>query len=129
MKKLFYFLSVLLFCAVSCKSLPERVEDFVLEVENSYTEYSEEDWAAKEEKCADLKAEFEKKQETLEQDEKDQIRKAFLRYEVAVAKGKMRHGFDNLKETLSGVGEWVNGVVSGDSGKEGSKKENKADKI
>ena len=54
MKKLI-FLIVAVFCLASCRSLPEKIEIFVSDVEANYENYTELDWAEKDQKMAEFK--------------------------------------------------------------------------
>lgn len=112
MKKLFVLLFVV-FSLASCKSLPERFEEFVSEVEANYAEYSEMDWMVKDQKCAEFKAEFVKKYDSLNPYEKEYMNKAFGRYDAAVTKAKVKEKADGVKRFIEGAGHYIEGLVEG----------------
>lgn len=112
MKKLFYLAAVLLL-AVSCKSLPSKVEEFVNDVEQNHASYTELDWSVMDAKYAEFKLEFVEKYDKLNQAEKEFINREFGRYDAIVAKSKVQSAFDNVKGVLKEAGQWVEGVVDG----------------
>ena len=115
MKKLFVLLLVL-FSLVSCKSLPERFEVFVSEVEMNYATYSEVDWVVMDQKCAEFKAEFVEKYDKLSPYEKEYMNKAFGRYDAAVTRSKINEAASGVKRFIEGAGHYLEGLVEGISG-------------
>ena len=107
MKKLFCLLPVLMLCAVSCATFPERVEAFVSEVESNYQVFTEEEWADVESRYSDLKFEYADKYDSLNKEEIELIQKAFVRYDIAYAKGKVKKGVDGVKDALQDLGGLV----------------------
>lgn len=112
MKKLFVLLFVV-FSLASCKSLPERFEEFVSDVEANYAEYTEIDWMVKDQECAEFKAEFVKKYDSLNPYEKEYMNKAFGRYDAAVTKSKVKEKADGVKRFIEGAGHYIEGLVEG----------------
>ena len=112
MKKLFVMaLAVLLFA--SCKSLPERFDSFVTNVETNYESYSDADWAAKDQKFASFKNEYAKCYDELSAGENAVMLKCIARYEAVVAKTKIKSAASGVKRFLEGAGEYVEGLVEG----------------
>lgn len=112
MKKLL-LVALILVCAVSCKSYVDRLEGFVSEVEANYAEYTDADWAVMDGKCVEFKSEYAKKYDRLNEYEKEYARKAFNRYDVAVAKSKVGNAVDGAKRFLEGAGQYFEGLVEG----------------
>ena len=112
MKKLILLIAAVL-CLASCKSLPERIEIFVSDVEANYKTYTELDWAAKDQMMAEFKLEYAKKADKMSQYEKDYINKAFGRYDAVVAKAKVGEAVSGVKELLKGAGRYIEGLVEG----------------
>ena len=112
MKKLILLIAAVL-CLASCKSFPEKVEGFVSEVEANYKNYTELDWADKDQKMAEFKLEFAKKADKLSQYERDYVNKAFGRYDAAVAKAKVGEAVSGVKELLKDAGRYIEGLVEG----------------
>lgn len=112
MKKLF-FLICTIFCMVSCKSLSERIEVFVSDVEENYEAFTEVDWLEKDQKIAEFKVEFAKKSDKLSQYEKDYIDRAFGRYNAVVAKSKVDGAVNSVKEFFKDAGHYIEGLVDG----------------
>ncbi len=112
MKKLIFLIAAV-FCLASCKSLPERIEIFVSDVEANYENYTELDWAEKDQKMAEFKLEYAKKADKLSQYERDYINKAFGRYDAAVAKTKVGEAVSGVKELLKEAGHYIEGLVEG----------------
>lgn len=117
MKK-FLFLIVAVLSMASCKSLPEKVEDFVSDVEAEYKTYTDLDWLEKDQKCAELKLEYAKKADKLSQYERDYINKAFGRYDAVVAKAKIDDTVSGVKKFIKDAGQYIEGVVEGISSKD-----------
>lgn len=115
MKKLF-FLIVAMFCMASCKSLPEKIEIFVSDVEENYKTYTEVDWLEKDQKFAEFKVEFAKKSDKLSQYEKDYIDRAFGRYYAVVAKSKVNGAVSGVKELFKEAGRYIEGLIEGING-------------
>lgn len=116
MKKLLT-IALLLVCAVSCKSYVDRLEDFVSEVEDNYTEYTDADWMVMDQKCAEFKSEFAKKYDRLNEYERVYAGEAFDRYDAAVAKGKVNQAVGGAKKFLENAGHYLEGLseeLSGD---------------
>lgn len=116
MKKLL-IIALLLVCAVSCKSYVDRLEDFVSEVEDNYTEYTDADWMVMDQKCAEFKSEFAKKYDRLNEYERVYAGEAFDRYDAAVAKGKVNQAVGGAKKFLENTGHYLEGLseeLSGD---------------
>lgn len=112
MKRLL-LIALLFVCAVSCKSYVDRLEDFVSEVEANYAEYSDADWAVMDKKCAEFKSEYAKKYDKLNEYEKEYARKAFARYDIAVAKSKVGNVIDGAKSLFEEAGHYLEGLVEG----------------
>lgn len=112
MKKLILLIAAVL-CLASCKSFSEKVENLVSEVEANYKNYTELDWADKDQKMAEFKLEFAKKADKLSQYERDYVNKAFGRYDAAVAKAKVGEAVSGVKELLKDAGRYIEGLVEG----------------
>mgnify|MGYP003301093043 CR=1 FL=1 len=112
MKKLILLIAAVL-CLASCKSLSEKVEIFVSDVEANYKTYTELDWAEKDQKMAEFKLEYAKKATKLSQYERDYINKAFGRYDAVVAKAKVGETVSGVKELLKDAGRYIEGLVEG----------------
>lgn len=123
MKKLI-FLIVAVFCLASCKSLPERIEIFVSDVEANYENYTELDWAEKDQKMAEFKLEYAKKADKLSQYERDYINKAFGRYDAVVTIATVGETVSGLKEMFKDAGRYIEGLVEGMSNAEADSTEN-----
>ena len=100
-------------CLASCKSFPEKVEIFVSDVEANYKDYTELDWAEKDQKMSEFKFEYAKKADKLTQYERDYVNKAFGRYDAAVAKSKVGGAVSGVKELLKDAGRYIEGLVEG----------------
>lgn len=118
MRKL-VLIALMLLCAVSCQSLPERLENFVSDVEANYPSYTEADWLVMEKKCEEFKLECAEKYERLNEFEKDYIGKAFVRYDAVVAKAKINKAVGGAKKFLENAGHYIEGLVEGLGGNEG----------
>ena len=112
MKKLILLIAAVLGLA-SCKSLPEKVEIFVSDVEANYKTYTDLDWVAKDQKMAEFKLEYVKKADKLSQYERDYLNKAFGRYDAVVAKAKVGETVSGVKELLKDAGRYIEGLVEG----------------
>lgn len=120
MKKLILLIAAV-FCMVSCKSFPERIEIFVSDVEANYKTYTELDWLEKDQKMAEFKLEYAKKADKLTQYERDYINKAFGRYDAVVAKAKVDETVSGVKELFKDAGRYIEGLVEGLAGRDSLK--------
>lgn len=112
MKKLIFLIAAV-FCMASCKSLPEKIEIFVSDVETNYKTYTEVDWLEKDQKMAEFKLEYAKKADKLSQYERDYINKAFGRYDAVVAKAKVGEAVSGVKGLIKDAGRYIEGLVEG----------------
>lgn len=112
MKKLIFLIAAV-FCMASCKSLPEKIEIFVSDVEANYKTYTEVDWLEKDQKMAEFKLEYAKKADKLSQYERDYINKAFGRYDAVVAKAKVGEAVSGVKGLIKDAGRYIEGLVEG----------------
>lgn len=97
----------------SCRSLAERVDAFVSDVEANYSTYEEVDWLEKDQKMAEFKLEYAQKAPKLTEEEKDNINKAFGRYDAVVAKSKVDNVVNGVKEFFQDAGRYIEGLVEG----------------
>ena len=112
MKKLIFLIAAV-FCMASCKSLPEKIEIFVSDVEANYKTYTEVDWLEKDQKMAEFKLEYAKKADKLSQYKRDYINKAFGRYDAVVAKAKVGEAVSGVKGLIKDAGRYIEGLVEG----------------
>ena len=112
MKKLFFLITAVI-CMASCQSLAETVDAFVSDVEANYSTYEEVDWLEKDQKMAEFKLEYAQKAPKLTEEEKDNINKAFGRYDAVVAKSKVDNVVNGVKEFFQDAGRYIEGLVEG----------------
>lgn len=122
MKKL-VFLIVAVLCMASCKSFPERVEDFVNDVEANYADYTEVDWLEQDKKMAEFKLEYAQKADNLSQYERDYINKAFGRYDAVVAKAKVDEAVSGVKGLIKDAERYIEGLIEGLGSRDALEKE------
>ena len=110
MKHLFIALLAVLFVA-SCNlvPLPERMDKFVDNVEKNYTNYTQEDWEAANEKFEALCNEYQEKKGSLTQDQIKQVRSAMGRY-AGIA---LRAGAESITGTIQEIGDELPGLLQG----------------
>ena len=95
------------------QALVERFEKFVTEVEANYETYDEDDWEKVSEKHAKFKAAFREKYDILSDEEREAMNKGFGRYDVVVAKVKVKEAASTAKRFLKDAGEYVEGFIDG----------------
>lgn len=113
-----FALSLAALLLVSCKSLPEKFEEFVSEVEMNYEAYSDVDWMVMDQKCAEFKQQFIGKYDSLSQFEKEYMNKAFGRYDAVVVKAKAKGAASSVKRFFEGAGDYIQGLIEGVSVKD-----------
>lgn len=112
MKK-FFSLAFLLMAVVSCKSLPERFDEFITDVEASYESYTDIEWKVIEQKYAEFEIEFMQKYDNLTAVEKEVMNKCFGRYGAVVTKAKFKSAADGVKRFFESADEYIEGLVEG----------------
>ena len=112
MRKLFTVALLMVLC-VSCKSLPERFNEFVSEVEINCETYSDVDWKVIEQKHAQFEAEYVEQYDNLSSVQKDLMKKNFGRYDAIVAKSAISGAFKDVKRMFEGAGEYIEGLIDG----------------
>lgn len=112
MKKLFLFAAMML-CLSSCKSLPERFNSFVSEVEANYEAYSEVDWKAIEQKYAEFEMEYISQYDKLNDEEKAFMKKRMGSYDAVLTKVSIKNAADGVGRFFKDAGDYVEGLIEG----------------
>lgn len=112
MKRLFFFTLVAL-CLSSCKSLPERFESFISEVETEYETYTELDWDIITQKYAAFEAEYAEQYDKLGAEEKAQMKKGFGRFDAIITKSAIKNTADGISRFFENAGDYVDGLIEG----------------
>ena len=111
--KFLFMLAMALLSFTPSNRLVEKFDKFVSEVEANYETYDEADWEKANEKHAEFKAEFNKKYDSMNDEEREAMNKCFGRYDVVVAKVKVKEAATTAKRFLKDAGDYVGGVVQG----------------
>ena len=102
-------LTVVLAASCNLVPLPQRMDKFVDNVEKNYTNYTQDDWDAANEKFEALCNEYQQTKGSLTQDEIKQVRSAMGRY-AGIA---LRAGAESITGTIQEIGDELPGLLQG----------------
>ena len=102
-------LTVVLAASCNLMPLPQRMDKFVDNVEKNYTNYTQDDWDAANEKFEALCNEYQQNKGSLTQDEIKQVRSAMGRY-VGIA---VRSGAESISDTIQEISDEIPGLLQG----------------
>ena len=102
-------LTVVLAASCNLVPLPQRMDKFVDNVEKNYTNYTQDDWDAANEKFEALCNEYQQNKGSLTQDQIKQVRSAMGRY----AGLALRAGAESITGTIQEIGEELPGLLQG----------------
>lgn len=112
MKKLFLF-AVLMLSLASCKTLTERFDSFVTEVETNYETYSDVDWKAIEQKYAEFENEYISQYDKLNEEEKAFFKKRMGAFDAVLTKVSIKNAAKGVERFFKDAGDYVEGLIEG----------------
>ena len=103
------FLGIIMTLTSCAAPLSSRMNDYVTEVEQNCSNWTDEQWELSQQEYQKLLDEYRINKDSYTQEEKDAINKAIGRYNGLLVK----HGIEQLGDIIKGVGERIPSILEG----------------
>ena len=110
MKKLFFLALLSLTACATWKSVPEKLDKFVEETEESASDYSKGDWQASKEQYQALISEYSEHEDEYTPEEKAMVMKSIGRYHGLLLVNSLRDAWEFLKTMIQILPSYWEGV-------------------